>query len=103
MRITILSFLALAAVAAPGIASADATSERAAAVQLCRAQVADQAAVSVDNVRLTGVRDSLRSLRIDVELWRNGARQNVRCEVDRSGDQPTLVSINPPIQTASAH
>jgi hypothetical protein len=102
MRTTIVSLVLLASAITPGVAAAGSGSDQAAAVQLCRSQVAEQAGVDIDNVRLTGVRESLRRLRVSVSLWRDGAQQTVRCEIDR-GEQPTLVSIDPPVQTASAH
>jgi hypothetical protein len=102
MRTTLISLVLLASAVAPGVAAADATSERAAAVQLCRNQVADQAGVSVDNVRLTGLQETLRQVRVSVGLWRDGSRQTVRCDVSR-GENQSVVAINPPIQTASAH
>ena len=103
MRTTIFSILALATVFAPSIASADSnTSDRAAAIQLCRTQVAAQAGVDAAQVRLDQARESLHRVRVDLDVWRGAQLQNVRCDVTRGdGGALTVASITPPVQTAS--
>jgi hypothetical protein len=102
MRTSIFSVLALAAFLAPSLAAADNnTSDRGAAIQLCRTQVAAQAGVSPEQIRLDQARETLRRVRVDLDVWRGGQLQNVRCDVVR-GAELTVASITPPVQTASA-
>lgn len=102
MKTFLMSALALAAVVVmPGVASADDASARNEAIQLCRAEVAAQAGVEASQVRLDQVRVRGRSIRVDLDLWRNGGLQNIRCNVAR-GSELTIASITPTLQTASA-
>lgn len=97
-----LSALALTAVLVmPGMASADTVSDRSQAIQLCRAEVVAQSGAEADAVRLDQVNVRPRLVRVDFDLWQNGALQNVRCEVSR-GAELTIASITPTLQTASA-
>ncbi len=80
MRTTVFSILALGAMLVPSVASADAVSDRAAAVSLCRTQVAQQAGVDLVSVRLTNVRAALHNVRVDLNV--SGTR-SVRCDVTR--------------------
>lgn len=101
MRNFLMSAMALAAVLViPGVASADEVSDRNAAIALCRAEVQAQAGADA-NVRLDQVRVRPRAVRVDIDLWRGGNLQNVRCEVSRTGEQLTIASISPTLQTAS--
>lgn len=96
--------LAAALLAAPGVASAGGSQveDRAAAIQLCRTQVAAQSGADEADVRLDNVRVRASRVRVDLDLWRNGQLQNIRCDVLRTGDELTVASITPPLQTASA-
>lgn len=96
-----LSAMALAAVLViPNVASADEVADRNQAIALCRAEVQAQAGADA-TVRLDQVRVRPRAVRVDLDLWRGGALQNVRCDVARSADQLTIASISPTLQTAS--
>ena len=100
MRTTVFSILALGAVLAPSFASADTVSDRAAAVTLCRTQVAQQAGVDLVNVRLTNVRAALRNVRVELNVSGN---QHVRCDVTRGAEGALQVaSIAPPLGTTNA-
>ncbi|HEX8900489.1 hypothetical protein [Vitreimonas sp.] len=98
-------FLTAAALTAvlfvPGVASADAASDRAAAIRTCRAEVASQTGVAIDDVRLDQARVRGTTVRVDLDVWRNGQLQNVRCDATRA-EEPTIVAISPTLQTASA-
>ncbi|MFZ2030954.1 MAG: hypothetical protein WAU68_11640 [Vitreimonas sp.] len=100
MRTTLFSILALGAVLAPSFASADTVGDRAAAVSLCRTQVAQQAGVDLVSVRLTNVRAALRNVRVDLSVRGN---QHVRCDVTR-GEAGTLqvAAITPPLGATPA-
>jgi hypothetical protein len=90
-----------AAVLAPTAAFAgDNVADRTAAIQLCRAEVLAQTGAETDQVRLDQVNLRARLVRVDFDYWRNGDLQNIRCEVTR-GDQLTIASITPALQTAS--
>lgn len=103
MKNFLFSSMALAAVLfVPGVASADDVSDRGDAIRLCRAEVAAQAGLEADAVRLDQVRVRPRLVRVDLDLWQQGQLQNVRCEVSRTGDELTVASITPALQTASA-
>jgi len=103
MKNFLFSSFALAAVLfIPGAAFADDVSDRTEAIRLCRAEVAAQAGVETDAVRLDQVRVRPRAVRVELDVWRAGQLQNVRCEVDRSGSQLTVAAITPTLQTASA-
>jgi hypothetical protein len=100
MKNFVMSAMALAAVLViPGVASADDISDRNEAIALCRAeiqaQVGDAATVRLDQVRVRP-----RAVRVDIDLWRDGRLQNVRCEVAR-GQDLTIAAITPTLQTAS--
>jgi hypothetical protein len=103
MKNFLFSSMALAAVLfVPGVASADDVSDRTEAIRLCRGEVAAQAGADADSVRLDQVRVRPRAVRVDFDLWQDGELQNVRCEVDRTGEGLTIASITPALQTASA-
>lgn len=94
--------IALAAVLfVPGLASADDARDRSAAIQLCRAEVAAQAGDDAQ-VRFDHVRVRPRLIRVELDVWRDGRLQNVRCEVARERGDLTIASINPALQTAGA-
>ena len=94
--------VAAAFLAAPQVAFAgDNVADRSHAIQLCRAEVASQAGVEADQVRLDQVSLRPRAVRVDFDLWRNGDLQNIRCEVTR-GDALTIASITPALQTVAA-
>ncbi len=100
MRNFLMSAMALTAVLAmPGVASADDVSDRSQAIALCRAEVQAQAGADA-TVRLDQVRVRPRAVRVELDLWRNGQLQNVRCEVAR-GQELTIAAITPTLQTAS--
>lgn len=101
MKNFIMSAMALAAVlVVPNVASADdLAAERNEAIALCRAEVQAQAG-SEATVRLDQVRVRPRVVRVDLDLWRGSQLQNVRCDVQR-GDELTIASISPAVQTAS--
>lgn len=86
----------------PGVASADDVSDRTEAIRLCRGEVATQAGLDADSVRLDQVRVRPRAVRVDFDVWREGRLHNVRCEVTRSREELTIASITPSLQTASA-
>jgi hypothetical protein len=101
MRNFLMSAMALSAVLVmPGVASANDIVDRNNAISICRAEVQAQAGADA-NVRLDQVRVRPRAVRVDLDLWRGGQLQNVRCEVTRSQDQLTIASITPALQTAS--
>ena len=96
-----LAAMALAtALVLPSAAFADDVRDRTEAIQLCRAEVASQAGVEASQVRLDQVRVRGRSIRVDLDVWRDGALQNVRCDVNRAAEL-TIASITPALQTAS--
>jgi hypothetical protein len=86
----------------PGLAWADDASDRSEAIQLCRAEVTAQAGADADAVRLDQVRVRPRLVRVDLDLWRDGQLQNVRCDVSRRGSELSIASITPALQTAAA-
>lgn len=85
----------------PSVASADAASDRSAAIRTCRAEVSAQTGVAVDDVRLDQARVRGTTVRVDLDVWRNGQLQNVRCDATRA-EEPTIIAISPTLQTASA-
>ena len=102
MKNFLFSSMALAAVLfVPGTASADDVSDRSAAIRLCRTEIAAQARLDTEAVRLDQVRVRPRTVRVDFDLWRNGDLQNISCEVTR-GEQLTIASITPALQTVAA-
>lgn len=102
MRNILISAMALAAFAVPGVAAADDVSDRTEAIRLCRTEVAAQAGLETDSVRLDQVRVRGTSIRVELDVWRSGALQNVRCDVARNRGDLAIASITPAIQTASA-
>jgi len=102
MKNFLFSAMAIAAVfVMPGAAFATDTSDRTDAIRLCRVEVAAQAGVDVDQVRLDQVRVRRSLVRVDLDLWRNGDLENIRCDVSRSGDQLQVAQITPALQTAA--
>jgi hypothetical protein len=102
MKNFLMSALALTAVLVlPGVAYADEAADRSEAIQLCRLTVAAQAGLEANQVRLDQVRVRARAIRVDLDVWRNGDLQNVRCDVNR-GAELTIAAITPALQTASA-
>jgi hypothetical protein len=101
------NFLAYAVVAAAFFAApqaafaGDNVADRTAAIQLCRAEVASQAGVEADTVRLDQVALRARVVRVDFDLWRDGNLQNIRCEVSRAGGELQIASITPALQTVA--
>ena len=71
------------------------------AIALCRTTVAEQAGVDREHARLDRAAQHGRTIRVDVDLWRNGSLTNVRCDVSR-GDTLTVASISPALATATA-
>ena len=101
------SFLSLAIVAAAVLAvpspsfARDANVEaRSAAIQLCRAEVAQRA--GADAVRLDQVRVRPSNVRVDFDLWRDGRLHNVRCDVSRAGGELQIASITPELQAIAS-
>ena len=102
MKNFLFSAMALTAVLIiPGAALADDVSDRSQAIRICKAEVAAQAGVDVAAVRFDQVRVRATSVRVDLDLWRNGDLQNIRCDV-RRGDELQIASITPALQTASS-
>lgn len=103
MKKFLFSTMALTAVLVmPSAAFADDVSDRTEAIRLCRAEVAGQAGVDVREVRLDQVRTRGRTVRVDLDLWRDGRLSNIRCDVDRTQEELTIAAITPTLQTASA-
>lgn len=92
--------LLAAAILFPATANATAVEDRSRAIGLCRAEVAQQAGLTADQVRLDNVRVSGRVVRVDLDVWQNGDLRNIRCDVSR-GPELTIASITPAVQTAS--
>ncbi len=86
----------------PGVASADDVSDRSEAIRICRAEVAAQAGADTDAVRLDQVRVRPRTVRVDLDLWRGGQLENVRCEVTRNRGELSIATITPALQSAAA-
>ncbi len=101
MRNFLMSAALVAAVIIPNVASADDAGDRTQAIQICREQVVAQSGLTADAVRLDQVRVRPRAVRVDFDVWRDGALQNVRCDVDRHTPL-SVASITPAVQTASA-
>ena len=103
MKNFLMSAMALTAVIVmPGAAFADDVADRREAIRLCRAEVSAQAGVDARELRLDQVRTRGRSVRVDLDLWRNGRLQNIRCDVDRTEEQLTVAAVSPTLQTAAA-
>ena len=76
--------------------------ERAAAQQLCRAEIAARAGAPEEAVRLDQMRERAQRYRFDFDLWSaDGRLTNVRCDVAR-GETPTIVALNLPESTMQA-
>ena len=102
MKKFVLSAIALAAVlVVPGVANAGDAEDRNEAIRLCRAEVSSQAGVDVADVRLDQVRVRLRNVRVELDVWRAGELQNVRCDVARNAGELTIAAITPTLQTAA--
>lgn len=99
MRTLLFAAAALAAFATPALAADDAT-DRAGAIALCQAEVQSRTDLTAEQVRLDSVRTRPRLIRVDLDVWNNGALQNVSCDV-RRGDQLEIAEIEPSLQTAS--
>jgi hypothetical protein len=102
MKNFLMSAMALTAVlVVPSVAHADDVGDRSQAIALCRAEVQTQAGDAA-TVRLDQVRVRPRRVRVDLDVFRDGQLQNVRCDVDRQqGDGLVIASITPALQTAS--
>ncbi|MGQ0533168.1 MAG: hypothetical protein ACT4OF_10840 [Caulobacteraceae bacterium] len=101
MKNVLISLAFAGALLVPGLASAgDESSDRTAAINLCRAEVTAQAGDGAE-VRFDQVRVRPRAVRVDFDLWRNGQLQNIRCEVTPGGAELVIASITPALQTAS--
>jgi hypothetical protein len=102
MKNFIASAVVFAALFSPSLAFADQnTSDRSAAIQLCRAEVTAQAGLDADSVRLDNVHLRASVVRVDFDVWRDGQLQNVRCEVSR-GDTLQIASITPALGAVAA-
>lgn len=84
----------------PGPAFADPVADRNGAIALCRNEVAARAGVEAGTVQLDQARLRGRLVRVDLDLWRDGRLQNIRCDVSR-GPALTIASITPAVQTAA--
>ncbi len=104
MKKFLMSAMALTAVLIvpnAAVAADSAAADRAAAIRTCRAEVAAQAGVTAEDVRLDQARVRGTTVRVDLDVWRGSQLQNVRCDATR-GEEPTIIAISPTIQTASA-
>lgn len=103
MRKFLLVGLVAAAVlgGAPAAFAGDDAADRRAAISLCRAQVAQQAGVGVEDARLDTLRVRARAIRVDIDLWKDRQLTNVRCDVTR-GEALAIASISPTLTTATA-
>lgn len=103
MKNFVMSAMALAAfLVVPNVASADEAAARTDAIRLCRAEIVQQTGLTADDVRLDNVRVRLSNIRVDLDVFRNGQLENVRCDVSRTrGEGLTVASITPALQTAS--
>lgn len=88
-----------AALAVPNTGRADDTADRTEAISLCRAEVQAQAGADA-KVRFDQVRVRPQVVRVDLDVWHDGALQNVRCDVQR-GQPLTIASITPPLRTVA--
>lgn len=101
MRKVLISAAIVAALVVPAAARAE-EAPRPSAVELCRAEVAAQAGVAIDQVRLDQIRTRSSRVRVDLDLWRDGQLQNVRCDVAREAGNLTIAAISPSLATATA-
>jgi len=98
-----LAIVAAAVLAAPTAAMAgDNVTDRSAAIQLCRAEVSARAGADADAVRLDQVRVRPSLVRVDFDLWRDGQLQNIRCDVNRTGEALQIAEITPALQPVTA-
>jgi hypothetical protein len=95
----IIAAAALEVVGFSGPASADDSADRNQAIQLCRAEVSARTGIAAEDVRLDNARLRPRMVRVDLDVWTNGALQNVRCDV-RRGDALEIAEITPALQAA---
>lgn len=102
MRTFIISALALGALLIPSQAAADETTDRNAAIQLCRAEISSQSGLDADSVRFDSVRSRLSTVRVNFDVWRDGRLTNVRCDVARNAGELTVASITPTLTSATA-
>lgn len=85
---------------APGLASANEASDRREAIALCRAEVAAQTGLSLEEVRFDEARVGGRSVRVDLDVWRDGQLNNIRCDVSR-GETLVIAAIDPALRAAA--
>ena len=103
MRKTLLAALALTAMLAPVAGADEMVQTRAAAIDLCRHEVSAQTGIAADQIRLDQARARLSTVRVDLDVWVNGALQNVRCDVSHHAGALQVASITPALTaTASA-
>lgn len=100
-RNSIAVALVVATLALPAVARADETAARSAAIAACRAEASVREGVQLDRVRLDQVRVRHTLIRVDLDVWRNGALQNIRCEVPRT-DGPAVATLATPTRAVAA-
>ena len=101
MRNTLFAVALAALVVIPNLAAASESSDRAEAVRLCRAEVVTQTGLEESQVRFDRAHVGARTVRVDIDVWRDGRLQNVRCDVAR-GETLTIASIDPALQASPA-
>jgi hypothetical protein len=99
MKTIVISAVMLAAFSAPAFAQTSESADRTAAIGLCRAEVAAQTGLAPEAIRLDQARVRGGNVRVDLDVWREGRLQNVRCDVSRADRR--IASIRPSLQTAS--
>lgn len=102
MRTFIISALALGALLIPSQAVADETTDRNAAIALCRAEISAQSGLDADSVRFDSVRSRLSNVRVNFDVWRDGRLTNVRCDVARNAGELTIAAITPAVTSTTA-
>ena len=90
-----------AVVAAPLAAEAAGAADIGDAIRLCRAEVAAQAGEAA-TVRLDQASVRARAVRVDLDIWRNGQLENVRCVVDGEPGALRLASLTPALAPVTA-